>query len=82
MGPIPLPDNVLPKLDDVYRRRWETLLAVDEMVANVHQSLKLNNLLNDTYIIFTSDNGYHIGKELCINNLISQILIFANLNNN
>ncbi|XP_033225479.1 N-acetylglucosamine-6-sulfatase-like isoform X2 [Belonocnema kinseyi] len=62
MGPIPLPDGVLPKLDDIYRRRWETLLAVDDMVANIHQSLKLKNILDNTYIIFTSDNGYHVGQ--------------------
>ncbi|CAL7944854.1 unnamed protein product [Xylocopa violacea] len=61
-GPSPLPDDLLPTLDDIYRRRWETLLAVDELVKNVYQILKLQNLLNSTYIIFTSDNGYHIGQ--------------------
>ncbi|XP_076748537.1 N-acetylglucosamine-6-sulfatase [Xylocopa sonorina] len=61
-GPSPLPDDLLPTLDDIYRRRWETLLAVDELVKNVYQILKLQNLLNNTYIIFTSDNGYHIGQ--------------------
>ncbi|XP_076618807.1 N-acetylglucosamine-6-sulfatase [Colletes latitarsis] len=61
-GPSPLPDNLLPELDDIYRRRWETLLAVDELVTNVYQNLKKQNLLNSTYIIFTSDNGYHIGQ--------------------
>ncbi|XP_076647344.1 N-acetylglucosamine-6-sulfatase [Halictus rubicundus] len=61
-GPSPLPDEVLPKLDEIYSRRWETLLAVDELVTNVYQSLKSEGLLDDTYIIFTSDNGYHIGQ--------------------
>ncbi|XP_050576983.1 N-acetylglucosamine-6-sulfatase-like [Bombus affinis] len=61
-GPSPLPDNLLPKLDEIYRRRWETLLAVDELVENVYEALKMGNLLNNTYIIFTSDNGYHIGQ--------------------
>ncbi|KAK2582866.1 hypothetical protein KPH14_008944 [Odynerus spinipes] len=61
-GPSPLPENVLPKLDNIYRRRWETLLAVDELVTNVYNILEQKNLLNNTYIIFTSDNGYHIGQ--------------------
>ncbi|XP_076664914.1 N-acetylglucosamine-6-sulfatase [Andrena cerasifolii] len=61
-GPSPLPDDILPKLDEIYRRRWETLVAVDELVTNVYQSLKLQNLLNNTYVIFTSDNGYHVGQ--------------------
>ena len=63
MGPSKLPDNILPKLDDIYRRRWETLLAVDEMVLAIHNALKLRNVLNNTNIVFTSDHGYHIGKE-------------------
>jgi len=62
MGPSPLPKNTLPLLDETYRRRWETLAAVDEMVTKVYQALKDNNFLDTTYIIFTSDNGYHIGQ--------------------
>lgn len=62
MGQAPLPESLLPKLDEIYRRRWETLLAVDDMVQNVHATLEERKLLNDTYIIFTSDNGYHIGQ--------------------
>lgn len=61
-GPSPLPQSVLTELDFIYRRRWETLLAVDELVAKVYATLKTKDLLTDTYIIFTSDNGYHVGK--------------------
>lgn len=64
MGPSPLPQSILPELDNVYRRRWETLLAVDELVMKVYQALEAKNILNNTYIIFTSDNGYHIGKYI------------------
>ncbi|XP_051174847.1 N-acetylglucosamine-6-sulfatase-like [Leptopilina boulardi] len=62
MGPIPIPQDVLPKLDKVYRKRWETLLAVDEMISSVYQTLQRKSLLDNTYIIFTSDNGYHVGQ--------------------
>ncbi|KAK0094844.1 hypothetical protein PV326_009828 [Microctonus aethiopoides] len=62
MGPSPLPQSILPELDNVYRRRWETLLSVDELIMKVYQALKAKNILNNTYIIFTSDNGYHIGN--------------------
>ncbi|XP_014213111.1 N-acetylglucosamine-6-sulfatase-like [Copidosoma floridanum] len=62
MGPSPLPSNVLASLDEIYRRRWEALLAVDEMVADVHDQLAKQGLLDDTYVIFTSDNGFHVGQ--------------------
>ncbi|XP_050679635.1 N-acetylglucosamine-6-sulfatase-like [Leptidea sinapis] len=62
MPPAPLPQSTMAELDRVYRSRWETLLSVDEMVADIVEALDTNNLLEDTYIIYTSDNGYHIGQ--------------------
>lgn len=61
MQPSPLPSDALLKLDEVYRRRWQTLLAVDEMIEEVIESLDEAKLLNNTYIIVTSDNGFHMG---------------------
>lgn len=61
MQPSPLPNDTLLKLDEVYRQRWQTLLAVDEMIEDVVQSLEEAKLLDNTYIIVTSDNGFHIG---------------------
>ncbi|KAL0867806.1 hypothetical protein ABMA27_008508 [Loxostege sticticalis] len=62
MPPSPLPETMMPELDRVYRSRWEALLAVDEMVADVIGALEVNALLDNTYVIYTSDNGYHIGQ--------------------
>ncbi|XP_014217963.1 N-acetylglucosamine-6-sulfatase-like, partial [Copidosoma floridanum] len=62
MGPSPLPSGVIDGLDEIYRKRWETLLSLDEMVAEVYNKLKTKKLLKDTYIIFTSDNGFHMGQ--------------------
>lgn len=62
MPPSTLQNETLETLDIIYRKRWQSLLAVDEMVSNIVRSLKDNNIYNDTYIIFTSDNGYHIGQ--------------------
>lgn len=42
--------------------RWESLLAVDEMVANLVAVLNESQSLDDTYIVYTSDNGYHVGQ--------------------
>lgn len=62
MPPKLLRNDTLNTLDLYYRRRWQSLLAVDELVRDVVSELEKNNLLNETIIIFTSDNGYHIGQ--------------------
>ncbi|KAK3873117.1 hypothetical protein Pcinc_016902 [Petrolisthes cinctipes] len=61
-GVQPLPTDVLNKVDDVYRNRLRTLLSVDQLVYEVVKSLEVQNLLDNTYIVFTSDNGYHLGQ--------------------
>ena len=50
-------------LDAQYRLRLQALQAVDEMVASVVLSLRNTGQLDNTYIIFTSDNGYHMGQH-------------------
>jgi arylsulfatase A-like enzyme len=45
------------------RQRWESLLAVDEAVAKIVRELKRVGELDDTYVIFTSDNGYMQGEH-------------------
>jgi arylsulfatase A-like enzyme len=46
-----------------YRERLESLQAVDEMVGNIVNTLKAQGKMRNTYIVFTSDNGYHIGQH-------------------
>ena len=43
--------------------RAETLLAVDEMVLEIFEVLEQTGQLENTYIIFTSDNGFHMGEH-------------------
>lgn len=62
MTPGELSDNVLSDIDALYRKRWQSLLAVDEMIAAIFQQLNDTNLTDNTYIILTSDNGYHMGQ--------------------
>lgn len=45
------------------RKRRETLLSVDDMVAAVVAELKKTGQYENTYIIFTSDNGYFDGEH-------------------
>ncbi|KRT82940.1 hypothetical protein AMK59_3827 [Oryctes borbonicus] len=61
MPPKHLPTDV-SSLDNIHQSRLETLLAVDEMVEDIFMKLKEIDVLNDTFIIFTSDHGFHIGE--------------------
>lgn len=55
--------TAIQELDRIYRTRWECLLAIDDMVEAVVEKLDNLKILDDTYIVYTSDNGYHIGKQ-------------------
>jgi arylsulfatase A-like enzyme len=46
-----------------YRAELESLLAVDEAVARVVDALETAGQLDDTIMIFTSDNGYMHGEH-------------------
>ncbi|KAH7231026.1 alkaline-phosphatase-like protein [Fusarium tricinctum] len=49
--------------DDFFRLRLESLQAVDEMVDKIVKELESLDIMDNTYIIYTSDNGYHIGQH-------------------
>ncbi|XP_057664094.1 N-acetylglucosamine-6-sulfatase-like [Diorhabda carinulata] len=61
MPPEYLPDDV-DILDNAQQHRLESLLSVDELVEGLVSKLEILDLLKDTYIIFTSDHGFHIGQ--------------------
>lgn len=62
MPESPLPQNIIDNIDLYYRKRWQTILAVDELVEEVIEKLIEMDLFENTYFIFTSDNGYHLGQ--------------------
>ena len=51
------------ELDDYYRQRLESMLAVDEMVGSLVEELEAAGELDNTYIFFTSDNGWFGGEH-------------------
>lgn len=56
-------DTVLAYNDEFYRLRLATLAAVDDLVNEVFEKLEKHDLLDNTYIIYTSDNGFHMGQH-------------------
>jgi N-acetylglucosamine-6-sulfatase len=59
----PLTSNQINELQNDYRLRIASLQAVDEMVGNIVDTLSAAGKLNDTYIFFSSDNGFHLGQH-------------------
>ncbi|KAI6712280.1 hypothetical protein JHW43_005200 [Diplocarpon mali] len=58
-----LTDEVVEYNDGFYRARLQALQAVDELVANLVHQLDDNGILDNTYIIYSADNGYHISQH-------------------
>lgn len=50
-------------IDALYRKQMQSLQAVDEAVAALVQALSDAGRLDDTFILFTSDNGFHMGQH-------------------
>ena len=50
-------------IDNLYRRRAQSLQDVDRSVAALVNTLQQSGELSSTYIIFTSDNGFHLGQH-------------------
>jgi len=51
------------QIDDLYRKRLQSLQAVDEMIAGLVQTLQETGSLDNTFLVFSSDNGFHLGQH-------------------
>jgi N-acetylglucosamine-6-sulfatase len=51
------------QMDNLFRKRMRTMLSVRDLIENVVDTLRKQGLLENTYIIFTSDNGFHLGEH-------------------
>lgn len=50
-------------IDRIYRRQLLSLASIDRYVGEVVRALRRTGQLDDTYLVFTSDHGYHLGSH-------------------
>jgi arylsulfatase A-like enzyme len=62
-GIPPLDAKQIGRFEDEYRRRLDSLQAVDDMVESIVNALKAAQVLDHTYVMYSSDNGFHLGEH-------------------
>jgi arylsulfatase A-like enzyme len=50
-------------IDSLYRKRIRSLQAVDRGIAHLLHTLSTTKQLDNTYVVFASDNGFHLGQH-------------------
>ena len=71
MSDKPAPLNTRPRLappmiqqmEDLYRQRLRSLQSVDDLVDSVVTALRSTGQLENSYVIYASDNGFHMGEH-------------------
>jgi N-acetylglucosamine-6-sulfatase len=58
-----LTSDRVSNIDNSHENRVESLQAVDDMVQGVVRTLRDAHEMRNTYIFFTSDNGFHLGEH-------------------
>eukprot|EP01084_Bolivina_argentea_P176008 304657_1 len=59
----PMDDTAIQWIDDSYRDRLRSLLSIDDMVYDIFSLLqKYPDIMDNTYVLYTSDHGYHLGQ--------------------
>jgi arylsulfatase A-like enzyme len=58
-----LSPETIAYLEALHENRLESLQSVDEIFPRLIETLRENKALENTFIVFTSDNGYHMGHH-------------------
>ncbi len=52
----------LAEVNNAFRGRAQSVLAIDAMIGRIERALVADGVANNTYLVFSSDNGYHTGE--------------------
>lgn len=59
----PLSDREKRSIDQKFTKRVRSVQAVDDMIGHLRAELKAKGIADNTYIVFSSDNGFHMGEH-------------------
>ena len=59
----PLRPAQISTIDTAFRKRAQAVQAVDLMIGRLEAAVTRLGLADNTYIVFSSDNGYHMGEH-------------------
>jgi N-acetylglucosamine-6-sulfatase len=62
-GLPPLSPRQTARIDRDFRRRAESVQAIDDMIGRIEAELAADGVAQNTYIVFSSDNGLHMGEH-------------------
>jgi arylsulfatase A-like enzyme len=57
----PLGPKKINRIDEIFRNRLRCIQSIDEMLGRLRKTLNEMGVASNTYIFFSSDNGYHLG---------------------
>jgi arylsulfatase A-like enzyme len=60
---MPLEATQIEEIDRQFRMRAQAVQAVDAMIGQIEATLAARGLARNTYIVFSSDNGLHMGEH-------------------
>jgi N-acetylglucosamine-6-sulfatase len=59
----PLSNADIANIDRDFRKRAQSVLAVDKMIGELQAAVTAIGEADNTYFVFSSDNGYHMGEH-------------------
>ena len=59
----PLSPSDISAIDRDFRKRAQAVLAVDRMIGDLETAVEASGQADNTYFVFSSDNGYHMGEH-------------------
>ena len=59
----PLTAKEIATINETFRKRAQSVQAVDRMIGNLEREVAARGLTKSTYFVFSSDNGFHMGEH-------------------